>query len=111
VDPVLATNAVLDERSAREARRSGQLVADDKDEVETGPLRARYEALAEGGGTDASQVARYLGWTVKKGDKRAPDRGRVLDTLGISRERHTMPYETACQLALAMDIDPMELGL
>ena len=90
-------------------RRGGDPV--EEDGVPTTRLRGEYERMASAGEINAYTIAARMGWTRKKQGTRVPDTDKVLDVLGVTRERRTIPYETACQLAAVMHIDPVEVGL
>lgn len=91
--------------------------------VEVAPIRDAFLAS----GLSAYEVANALGWyEYKKKDRRYPkrvDSCRVLRTLGMRktyesksrggrvRYRTHVTYETAGQIARALNMDPWELGL
>src|ERR1051325_4183540 len=93
VDPVAAAGVLHTE--LRRRQETGEV---EEDEVLTAPLRGQFEALRESGEINAYQLAARMGWTRKKQGGRVPDTDKVLDVLGVTRERRTMPYDTACQL-------------
>lgn len=108
VDPLKAAEQL---NSELQRRQTGALYDEGEDAVPTAPLRGRFEAMRAGGEINAYEVAARMGWTRTKQGSRVPDTDKVLDTLGITRECRTLPYDTACQLAAVMHIDPVEVGL
>lgn len=79
-------------------------------EVPTEPLRRAFQES----GLTAYELAQRLGWA-------RPDTGRVKRTLGLQldhngrgtnpRLRQTTSYERAAEIAIALGIDPVDVGL
>lgn len=110
-DHLAVSVRLADIQAEREEREANYLRQQDTQLVPNAPLRAEFEAQAHSGQITAADLAAYLGWSRAKNGQAVPDRDKVLDVLGISRERHKIPYPMAVDIARGLNVDPAEVGL
>ena len=76
--------------------------------VDNAELREYFERS----GMTACQLARDLEWwNGVEGRGRRPDASRVRRTLGITRSRRRINRRLALKVALAMGVDPVDVGI